>query len=41
MQDKLAGELLGRGQQPRQLREEEGGYPQMAEANKAFAHYRW
>lgn len=38
---RLAGELYGRLQQSGRSLQKEGRRAQMAEANKAFAHYRW
>ena len=41
MAERLAGELLDAAEQPRRRGEEARRHPRMAEANKAFAHYRW
>jgi len=41
MVEKLAGEILDVRQQPRERGEEREDTHKMAEANKAFAHYRW
>ena len=41
MVEQLAAEILDASQQPRQRGEEEDDTHKMAEANKAFAHYRW
>ena len=41
MEEKLSGELIDAANQPGGCDQEERGYHKMAEANKAFAHYRW
>jgi small subunit ribosomal protein S7 len=41
MVERLSGELHGCGQQSRYGGQEAGRYPPMADANRAFSHYRW
>ena len=41
MRERLAAEFVDAAAAARQRREEEGRHAQMADANKAFAHYRW
>ncbi len=41
MRERLAGGDVGRGEQPREAVKKREDTHRMAEANKAFAHYRW
>jgi small subunit ribosomal protein S7 len=41
MRDKLANELIEAAHERGNRREERDDVHRMAEANKAFAHYRW
>jgi len=41
MVEKLAGEFMDARQQPRRAIKKKDDTHRMAEANKAFSHYRW